>query len=165
MRTLLSLSQIGVVAYCADECRRQQSGEMSVWWMINAYQHLAEFRGEESEGCKPQLTIALVEELYSLVEPRVNKGGFRLTNVVVGGKVIGWQHIRQQLSNLLAAQDDLTAVEFYREFEEIHAGADGNGRVGSLLFNYRQDTLAAPVAPPDVFAVQIAAGEKGGGHV
>ncbi len=157
MRTLLSLSQIGVVAYCADECRRQQSGELSVWWMINAYQRLAEFRGDGAS--KPQLTVALTEELYSLVEPRVNKGGFRLTNVVVGGKVIGWQHIRQQFGNLFAAQDDLTAVEFYREFEEIHAGADGNGRVGSLLFNYLQDTLAAPVAPPDVFAAT-----QGEGH-
>ena len=151
MRTLLSLSQIGVVAYCADECRRQKSGELSVWWMINAYQHLANFR--TADATKPKLTAALVEELYSEVEPRVNKGGFRLTNVVVGGKVIGWQHIRQQMDNLIAAQDDLSPVEFYREFEEIHAGSDGNGRVGSLLFNYLQDTLAKPVAPPDVFGV------------
>ena len=151
MRTLLSLSQIGVVAYCADECRRQQSGELSVWWMINAYQELANFRTEGAT--KPKLTATLVEELYRLVEPRVNKGGFRLTNVVVGGKAINWQHIRQQMNNLIAAQDDLSPVEFYREFEEIHAGSDGNGRVGSLLFNYLQDTLAKPVAPPDVFGV------------
>ena len=154
MRTLLSLSQIGVVAYCADECRRQKSGELSVWWMINAYQHLATFHSERTtDATKPKLTAALVEELYSEVEPQVNKGGFRLTNVVVGGKVIGWQHIRQQMANLIAAQDDLSPTEFYREFEEIHAGSDGNGRVGSLLFNYLQDTLATPVAPPDVFAV------------
>ncbi len=151
MRTLLSLSQIGVVAYCADECRRQKSGELSVWWMLNAYQHLANFR--TADATRPKLTAALVEELYGEVEPRVNKGGFRLTNVVVGGKVIGWQHIRQQMDNLIAAQDDLSPVEFYREFEEIHAGSDGNGRVGSLLFNYLQGTLAAPVAPPDVFGL------------
>ena len=151
MRTLLSLSQIGVVAYCADECRRQKSGELSVWWMINAYQHLSNFR--TADATRPSLTAALVEELYREVEPRVNKGGFRLTNVVVGGKAIGWQHIRQQMDNLIAAQDVLSPVEFYREFEEIHAGSDGNGRVGSLLFNYLQDTLAKPVAPPDVFAL------------
>ena len=64
MRTLLSLSQIGVVAYCADECRRQKSGELSVWWMLNAYQHLANFRTADAtrsrviSGDKPKLRAA-----------------------------------------------------------------------------------------------------------
>ena len=159
--TLLSLSQRGVIAYCADECSRQKSGEMSVYWMVNAYQRLGEFAtaGTTTDQVRPDLTAAIVEELYSLVEPVVNKGGFRLTNVVVGGKAIGWENIRRQMDNLLAAQHDLEPVEFYTEFEEIHAGSDGNGRVGSLLFNYLSGTLHHPVAPPDVF------NQKGNQHV
>lgn len=151
MRTLLNLSQMGVIAYCAEECHRQESGELSVFWMINAYRHLAEVRTDCSEAERPHITSTLVEELYALVEPVKNKGGFRQTNVVVAGKAIGWENIPRQMENLLAAQNELSPVEFYREFEEIHAGADGNGRVGSLLFNYLQGTLAKPVAPPDVF--------------
>jgi Fic family protein len=93
-----------------------------------------------------------VENLYALVEPKKNRNGFRVTNVVVAGKVIPWENIRRQMEQLLAVQNDLTPVEFYKEFEEIHAGADGNGRVGSLLFNYLSNTMTYPAAPPDVFA-------------
>lgn len=150
--TLLSLSQMGVVAYCADECRRQESGEMSVLWMLKAYQQLAEQVGlATARGDKFVLTSAFVEELYALVEPEKNKSGFRQTNVVVAGCAIGWDNIPRQMESLLSAQAELSPVEFYTEFELIHAGADGNGRVGSLLFNFLSGTLAAPVAPPDVF--------------
>jgi hypothetical protein len=144
-----SLTQMGIVIYCAEECVRQQSGEASVAWMLNAYRRLADHRGD---GCdRPLITAELVQELYSLVEPVKNKSGFRQTNVVVGGKAIGWENIPRQMDSLLSAQRELTPIEFYREFEEIHAGADGNGRVGSLLFNYLRDSLEGPVAPPDIF--------------
>lgn len=152
--TLLSLSQMGVVAYCADECRRQESGEMSVLWMLKAYQQLAEQVSlATASGDRFTLTSAFVEELYALVEPEKNKRGFRQTNVVVAGKPIGWENIPRQMESLLSAQAELSPVEFYTEFELIHAGADGNGRVGSLLYNFLSGTLTTPVAPPDVFNV------------
>lgn len=152
--TLLSLSQMGVVAYCADECRRQESGEMSVLWMLKAYQHLAEQADfATASGARLVLTSALIEELYALVEPEKNKRGYRQTNVVVAGKPIGWENIPRQMDSLVSAQTELSPVEFYTEFELIHAGADGNGRVGSLLYNFLSGSLGTPVAPPDVFNV------------
>lgn len=149
MIKLLTLSQLGVIGYCAEECRRQESGELSVYWMVNAYQYLAE---QTLAPRRLAITIQDVENLYALVEPKKNRNGFRVTNVVVAGKVIPWENIRRQMEQLLAVQNDLTPVEFYKEFEEIHAGADGNGRVGSLLFNYLSNTMTYPTAPPDVFA-------------
>ena len=151
MRTQLSIYQLAMISYCADECRRQKSGELSVFWMINAYQRLAAFH--DSDAVKSSLTAELIEELYTLVEPKINKRGFRVTNVILDGNVIGWQNILRQMDNLLTAQNELSPLEFYREFEEIHAGSDGTGRVGSLLFNYLVGSLEVPVAPPDVFGI------------
>ena len=149
MIKMLTMSQLGVISYCAQECRRQESGELSVYWMVNAYQYLAE---QTLAPRRLPITMQDVETLYALVEPKKNRNGFRVTNVVVADKVIPWENIRRQMEQLLAAQNDLTPVEFYKEFEEIHAGADGNGRVGSLLFNYLSNTMTYPAAPPDVFA-------------
>jgi len=38
--------------------------------------------------------------------------------------------------------------EFYFDFEEIHPWHDGNGRVGSLLWNLMNGTIASPIHPP-----------------
>jgi len=40
------------------------------------------------------------------------------------------------------------AKEFYFAFEEIHPWPDGNGRVGSILFNLLNGTISNPIHPP-----------------
>lgn len=69
---------------------------------------------------------------------------FKNGNIILGGN----DRILRQLKTLVECQDDLTVDEFYWEFEEIHPWKDGNGRVGSILWNYKNGTLTNPVHPP-----------------
>lgn len=66
-------------------------------------------------------------------------------NIISGGV----QVIEAQLRSLLDAQNDLTPEEFYWAFEEIHPWTDGNGRVGSLLFNVLNNSILNPIHPRD----------------
>ena len=74
MIKMLTMSQLGVISYCAQECRRQESGELSVYWMVNAYQYLAE---QTFAPRRLPITIQDVENLYAMVEPKKNRNGFR----------------------------------------------------------------------------------------
>jgi hypothetical protein len=57
--------------------------------------------------------------------------------------------IRQDDADVpMAVFDMVYAEEFYLWFEHYHAGNDGNGRVGAILFNLKNGTLAQPVLAP-----------------
>lgn len=66
-----------------------------------------------------------------------------------GDKGLDDSLIVRALTNLV--ESDLGPVDFYREFEWIHPFIDGNGRVGSILYNWKVGTLNEPTAPPDLF--------------
>lgn len=145
--------QRAIVRFCAEECKRQKSGPTSVFWMLTAYDH-AHFR--HASGLP--LTVEFIEELYRMVEPHENRYGFRKTNCYVAEQdLIPWRFIPQQLSDLVEAvnrtePEPLAPLEFYFYFEKrIHAGGDGNGRVGAILYNWLSATLDGPVQAPDIF--------------
>ena len=166
---------MAIVKFCAEECKRQDSGEESVAWMINAYNYATErFAVDQT------VTEEDVLEMLRLIEPEQNANGYRLVPVTVGGgPAIPWENISRQIGNLLEAQDRIgvtddteesgdgetgddetpfarrqkqNATAFYTELEKIHPGKDGNGRLGAILFNVKNGTLNQPVAAPDVFA-------------
>lgn len=60
-----------------------------------------------------------------------------------------WREIPRLMAQLFEAQFDITPEEFYQRFEEIHPFEDGNGRVGSLLYNILNDTIQDPIHPPE----------------
>ena len=141
--------QLNVIAFCAEECTRQQSGELSVGWMLNAYNYASKVLQFEEE-----ITQSFPLSLARMIEPFKNAYGYRIVPVSIRGNLKDNQElITRQMEMLLSAQTNLTPEEFYKEFEEIHPFVDGNGRVGVILYNYLNKTMNIPSFAPDYWSV------------
>jgi hypothetical protein len=142
-----------VIKFCAEECRKQQSGEMSVYWMCGAF-HLASMFYDDYSGVRNKMIPDLIDKLGRIVEPDKNNHGFRVIPVIVPGPKQPPHHslVEDQVRKLCSSSKGMSPLEFYKAFEEIHPFVDGNGRVGAILYNFLNDTLSCPVAPPDVFS-------------
>lgn len=155
---------VRVVAWAAAECARQRSGELSVAWMVEGWAYAMAHRSRPP-------TYGDVLLLGRLVEPRKAATGTRRYDVQVGTNVkMPWEHVDDALRRLVSAQpipDPVVAFPlrpeqgeraqdyaarcdaWYRDYEDVHPFADGNGRTGSLLFNWHMRSLPEPVHPPD----------------
>lgn len=152
-----------IATWAAEECDRQRSGELSVGWMVRGW-HYAYARRSELP------TEADVLALAELIEPRCNDGtsyrrpgetnyyGRRSTgNVRVGyDRMCDWQEVPERMTRLFGfLTDPLAEVDpgdFYRQFQGVHPLLDGNGRTGSVIFNWLRQSLANPIAPPDFWS-------------
>lgn len=149
MTTIRSISnpfEDGIVAYCAEEVRRQGDTPWHVYKMLEAWriaQHL--------KALDYPITHGVIRELGSYVDEE-NENGYRKIMVTVGGRIAPTPiEIHARLSDLINRQNEISANQFYFEFELIHPFADGNGRTGKILFNYLLNQLDDPVWPVNFF--------------
>jgi len=143
-----------VVSYVTEEVRRQGydvtklDGIERVGWMLNAWTVALR---------KFQLNVLIevdhIALLGTMVEQRINAGGFRKGDVRKGTDVVNVapDEIVPRLKRLMRLMPSMSPLEFYREFELIHPFYDGNGRTGKILLNWRANTLLAPTFPPHDF--------------
>ena len=133
------------IEWAAAEVTRQLDTPMHVAYLLNGLHAARRCRN------KVEFDLQLMIDLARIVN-NDHTLSFRSVPVTFanGKRGLDPSLIIRALINLVNAID-IEPIPFYKEFEEIHPFIDGNGRVGSILYNWMMGTLHTPTAPPDVF--------------
>lgn len=139
-----------IVRFAAIECEMQQSGELSVYNMISAWDWAMGQSQKMKLGNGKTIPPTLKDILHigAIIEPKWNSNGFRQVDVRVGWDIkMPWNEVPQAMNDLMTGLDaDIyTPAQFCHEFlDPIHPFRDGNGRSSALIFNWLSGTLDDP---------------------
>lgn len=138
-----------IVEYCAVEVQRQMASPMHVAGMYRAWE-IAVFLVDQGTGPVTGEKLILLNDLVLCSTHRI---GYRQTPVSFrdGGTAADWWEVPHLMERLLSFQHEATPDEFTKQFLDIHPFADGNGRVGSLLWNILSGTIKSPVRMPNYY--------------
>lgn len=146
------LVTLEIVRFCAEEVERQRRGPLQVADMVGAWVHALRRLNRALFDDDVYPSLDLIKTWGLMVEPGVNHGYWRGVGMMVGLHVApGPDEVPELMARWHARLSDMTPGEAYREFEVIHPFADGNGRVGKIIFNWLNSTLDSPIMPPNYF--------------
>lgn len=137
-----------IVQFCAEEVERQQRGPIQVAWMVEAWMFFIEAWAAHWPW------FEMLQKAAALVEHQNPTDKWRQVNVRVGLRIC--PNVAE-VSRLMdrwgekAMMGDMTPEEAYKELMLIHPFADGNGRVGKIVYNALKGTLDKPQMPPNFF--------------
>jgi hypothetical protein len=148
---MLDSVQLNIVRFCADECDRQQSGELSVARMVEAY----EFADAVLSEGRPIDEYAMMKIAY-IIDPR-NKftlnDNYRCTTVVFanGNEGANYFQVPRLMNQLFTEGVDMMRDDpeaWVKELLRIHPWVDGNGRCAAIMWNWLNGTMIDPVPYP-----------------
>ena len=136
-----------IATYIRESCEHQDARTPEDFiGMARAYEYVHEWavRGNMTP------TMSMLSSLITRVMNQPSWVEFRAQPATFanGRTALNPQFIKPQLVALFGEVGAVSPTEFYWYFEEIHPWYDGNGRVGSLLWNILNDTVLRPVHPP-----------------
>jgi hypothetical protein len=65
------------------------------------------------------------------------------------------EEVKVRLVRLFKFRDEMTPLEFYKEFETVHPFVDGNGRVGKVLYCWLLGELLNLSFPPPLWEAEM----------
>jgi len=130
------------------EVVRQQAPRHYMWGMVDAWVYATDMAPNG-------VTSYHLLQLSMRVRLFTEQPTWRRTPVSFrdGGSATAWEHIPRQVGLLTDAmadgcQSEDEANEYVKRFLDIHPFEDGNGRVGSVLYNLLMGTLEHPQMMP-----------------